>query len=151
MYMITMVTKALVQLISYEGWSIDKLMDLWLRDALAVMHSDVICFSRDEAPIRWLFSPFQSHPLGKELPSILLTCTCLSLEKSNMSCLPAEHVCKIWKVTHNAKPGKPQCKVEVKASCTISKQVWMLPTEALHGKLCHVGGLYAVIAPYFTP
>jgi hypothetical protein len=149
--MITMVTKASVQLIGYEGWSINKLMDLWLRDDLAVTHSDLICFSRDEAPVMWLFSPFQSRPLGKELPSVLMTCTCPSLEKPNTSRLPAERVRKLWKVTHNAKPGKPLREVEVKASCTVCKQVWKLPTEALHGELRYVGGLYAAIVPYFSP
>jgi hypothetical protein len=150
-YMLTMVSKASVQLIGYEGWSITKLLDLWLRDDLAVTHSDLICFSKDAGPVTWLFSPFQSRPLGKELPNILMTCTCPTLDKSNSSHMPSEHVRKVWKVTHNAKPGKLLREIEVKASCSVCKQLWKLPTETLHSELRHVSGLYAAIVPYFSP
>lgn len=80
-FMIGMVVKTSVELLGYEGWSTDALLNLWLRDELASTHSELLCITRHKPPTMWLFSPFQTRPLGKALPSVLMTCTCPSLNE----------------------------------------------------------------------
>lgn len=149
-FMLGMVAKASVQLIGYEGWSTPKLLDLWLLDDLAATHSDLICFSRNEAPVMWLFSPFQTRPLGKELPSVITTCTCTLTEITNSSRPAHERVRRIWKVTHDGKDGKPLRDIKVKVRCSACKQFWYLQTKYLQGKLHRMGGLYAAVVPCFS-
>jgi hypothetical protein len=147
--MLNLVAKASVELLGYRSWTNSGLLDMWLRDGLAAPHTDIICMTRRESPAMWLFSPFQTRPLGKELPSLLMMCTCPQLPRAGGEHRP-HHIQKIWKVTHDGHHGKLLRDTHVRASCSICKQVWKLPTDHLHGKLHCVGGLYAAIVPYFT-
>jgi hypothetical protein len=147
--MIDLVSKASIDLLGYDAWSPRGLLELWLRHDLASTHTDLICISREEDPELWLFSPFQTRPLGKELPSILMTCSCSSLDKPGSRRTGNSQTRTIWKVTHNSKHGKALRDIAVKAACSTCKQTWILPTADLVGKLHHTAGLYAAIVPYF--
>ncbi|KDN33546.1 hypothetical protein RSAG8_13360, partial [Rhizoctonia solani AG-8 WAC10335] len=46
-------------------------VECWLSDDIAVSHTDLIYLQKMSPPMMWLFSPFNSRPLGKELPHLL--------------------------------------------------------------------------------
>lgn len=148
--MMNLLAKASIELLGYRTWSNVGLLDVWLRDSLAPSHTDIICMTKREAPVMWLFSPFQTRPLGKELPNLLMTCTCPQIFHTGQRVTPVRHVQKVWKVTHNGHHGKPLRETSVRAACSLCKQVWILPTDHLSGTLHCAGGLYAAIVPYFS-
>lgn len=96
----------------------------------------------------WLFSPFDSHPLGKELPHLLTVCSCQRNSDLAGQCQKADR--KVWIVSHDAQDGMLLRDVVVKAKCSVCRQMWMLPTEHFAGNVyCHAGR-YAAIVPIFA-
>lgn len=136
------------------------LVECWMRDEMASSHSNIILMSRNALPTLYCFAPFQTRPLGRDLPSILHTCDCKNVEESNLT------VEKRWKVRHtisklksqpgidSANPGSTFGRVEcnrynVTIACTRCRNRWALTSEHLPGVLCNVAGLHYVEMPYF--
>lgn len=149
-YMINLVSRCTIETAGYDEWTTAALLDMWLTDELASTHSDLICMARGQVPEMWLFSPFQTRPLGKELPSLLTACSCPLLSRNQQDGAPLRRSRKIWTVTHDGQHGKLVRETTVKVACSVCKQGWILPSQHLLGRLHMAGGLYAVVAPYFA-
>ncbi|QRW22512.1 helicase domain-containing protein [Rhizoctonia solani] len=122
-------------------------MNSWMSSNIAVSHTDLIYLQRLSPPVMWLFSPFDTRPLGKELPHILTACKC---RREEMVTAQGKQTAKVWKVSHNATIGMPLSDVRVKVSCSICRQMWVLPSEHLKGKVYSHAGLYCSVVPYFA-
>ncbi|KAG8721218.1 hypothetical protein FRC08_014951 [Ceratobasidium sp. 394] len=137
-------------------WDDTYLMDTWLRDSFACTHSDLIRFAAGHEPALFCFSPFQSRPLGKELPNLLTTCPC----QKPRSPSPGKHSRKFWKVTHEdlgkksrGRDGEPPLlkNIVIKAACSYCGEWWKMQQSDLPGTLHRYGGLYGAKVPYFLP
>ncbi|KAF8597009.1 hypothetical protein BDV93DRAFT_513684 [Ceratobasidium sp. AG-I] len=149
-FMLNLVTKMTTKLAKVDQWAEEKMLECWLTDGIACNHTDMLLLTKRSPPVMWLFAPFESRPLGKELPSLLSVCSCPQLSTSRTD--PAEGWNrKVWRVTHDWKKGKPLNEVIVKASCSVCGQMWLLPSEHLAGSLRRVDGLFAAVVPYFSP
>lgn len=126
----------------------ENMLESWLTDG-ACNHSDLIYFPKQGTVEMWCFSPFQTRPLGKELPSLLQTCTCPN-PRPPKDTKSAEGSRRIWRVVHNGKDRSALKDVEVLALCSACGQTWKLPTEHLDGQLRKLGGLFAAVVPYFA-
>ncbi|KAG8732513.1 hypothetical protein FRC11_013076 [Ceratobasidium sp. 423] len=142
------VDTASIVLFGFRQWTFEGFFELWLQDEFAPTHTDVIYFERNAEVSLILFSPFQTRPLGRELPNVLMTCTCPGLDERLGQ--PGRRIKKTWKVTHNAKNKMDVNTIRVDATCTVCRQRWTLPTAGLRGKILKVSGLYAVVVPYFV-
>ena len=132
---------------AHEKLSAEEVVQCWLSDDIAVSHTDLIYLERLSPPVMWLFSPFDSRPLGKELPHVLSACKCKrGLQGSDSR----QSDRKVWKVSHNATDGKRLDEVEIKVSCSLCGQMWKLPSEHLKGKVYNYAGLYSSIVPFFA-
>ncbi|KAG8729087.1 hypothetical protein FRC12_021262 [Ceratobasidium sp. 428] len=124
------------------------LLKCWLSDGVACPHTDLLYMARFELPSMWLFSPFESRPLGKELPNLLTVCLCRPSQpgaNQTTSCTR-----KVWIIDHWAKRDMQLRDVKIKARCSACKQQWILETDDLDGVLYQFGGLWAAIVPYFS-
>lgn len=148
-FMLNMVARMTVSLIASAQWEVDEMFACWLRDGAACNHSDLIVLVKNQPPSMWLFSPFNSRPLGKELPSLLNVCSCPQLGTWAQADLRQRRR-KVWIVKHTASEKKSLRDVEVRAQCSRCLQTWILPTEHLTGQLKKVSGLYAAVVPYFA-
>ncbi|KAG8734299.1 hypothetical protein FRC10_011774 [Ceratobasidium sp. 414] len=154
-YLVNVITQVSIVLLGFTEWNDTYLMDTWLRDTFACTHSDVIRFATRQEPTLFCFSPFQTRPLGKELPNLLRTCPC----KKPASADPGKRSRKIWKVTHDdvgkksGKNGKPTLlkDVVIKATCSYCNAWWKMRQSDLPGTLHRCGGLYCAKIPYFMP
>jgi hypothetical protein len=149
-YMVNLVAKSTVETAGYDAWTAAGLLELWLSDSMSCTHTGLICLEKEVEPIMWLFSPFQTRPLGKELPSLLTTCTCPLLRTQQGEQQELRRSRKVWTVTHTGRDGMPLREVRVTASCSICKQGWRLGAEGLAGQLVRSRGLYAAVVPYFS-
>jgi hypothetical protein len=145
-YMANMIAQSVTSLLGFGSWSAAGLLDTWLRDSLACTHTDLIYFSKGEIPRMFCFSPFQTRPLGKELPSLLTSCDCKGAPAGDG---PPSSRQKIWKVTHTGKHKSSLENILVKASCSICRRQYKLQAPYLKGTLHKYGGLYAAEVPYF--
>lgn len=136
-YMVDLLCQVAVDLLGYSTWKWELLIDLWLRNTLANGHTDLIYFERHNRPRAFLFSPFQTRPLGIPLPPILNACPCRpgSEEKKR----------KVWKVQHTGVARKEIGKVVIRVECSVCEKVWHLQKPRLNGLLWTCGGLYASI------
>lgn len=123
-------------------------VECWLSDDIAVSHTDLICLQQSLPPVIWLFSPFGSRPLGKELPHLLNVCKCKREHQEGSQQQQKDR--KVWKVSHNAAHGVPLNQVEVKVTCSLCRQMWVLPSEHLTGQVYTHAGLYSAIIPFFA-
>ncbi|KAG9096978.1 hypothetical protein FS749_007349 [Ceratobasidium sp. UAMH 11750] len=147
-YMVDFVVKASVEMLGFDDWTMSGVFQAWMRSDSACTHSDLIYFSKTDPVVMWLFSPFQTRPLGKPLPSLIGKCTC---PKGPLIPLPeGAKGQKIWKVTWRGAVGSSLDKITVKATCSLCGQTWQLPTENMVGTLLEVSGLYAVEVPFFV-
>ncbi|KAG8716467.1 hypothetical protein FRC08_009474 [Ceratobasidium sp. 394] len=125
------------------------ILDSWLSDGVACNHSDLIYMAARERPLVWLFSPFNSRPLGKELPHLLSVCSCQSSRGPDSEQTP-RRARKVWIVSHKESADRKLRNVQLKARCSVCNQAWILPTEHMDGCLYTHGGLYAALVPYFA-
>lgn len=144
--MVNLIAQSSITLLGYDSWNDLSVLDMWLRDSLASTHTDLIFFIRDNPPRLFRFSPFQSRPLSKELPSLLSICKCTG---SGDATSHKQRKQKIWKVTHTGKHKSLLKNVVVTASCSACQQTWYLKKPDLPGILRKVGGLFAADIPYF--
>ncbi|KAG8712535.1 hypothetical protein FRC08_014450 [Ceratobasidium sp. 394] len=130
----------------------------WMRDEMASTHSDIIILSARSEPMVYRFAPFQSRPLGRDLPSILHACPCPPVFRGG------KVVQKTWSVKHTiAWQSDPQDRrkgsgtfdsvelnrVQVTIACSRCDQAWLLDNKSMPGRLFTVGGLHCVQCPYF--
>ncbi|KAG8752788.1 hypothetical protein FRC11_008027, partial [Ceratobasidium sp. 423] len=114
-FLIPLIGKLTMSIAGEEPCSQD-ILDCWLSDGVVCNHTDLIYLERGIPATLWLFSPFGSRPLGKELPHLLVSCTCKrgrTLEGGN-----SQQNRKIWKVSHDAKHGRLLKDITVKATCS---------------------------------
>ncbi|KDN43800.1 hypothetical protein RSAG8_05793, partial [Rhizoctonia solani AG-8 WAC10335] len=111
--------------------SAGEVVECWLSDDIAVSHTDLIYLEKLSPPLMWLFSPFDSRPLGKELPHLLSVCKCKREQQEGGHQQQKDR--KVWRVSHNAAHGVPLNEVQVKVSCSLCRQMWVLPSEHLTG------------------
>ena len=144
---LTKVTKALAE----RQDDVSKVVQLtWIRDSIAPVHSDLLCVARDRAPEMWLYAPFQSRPLGKALPSLLSVCPCSAEPMGQEQAGGVERRRKLWKVTHDGRPGVQLRDVKVRAVCRACRREWLLPQGELAGRLIRVNDVYAAVVPFFS-
>lgn len=141
-YMVNLISNSAVELLGFHAWSSRMVLDTWLRDSLACTHTDLIFFSRQQEPTLFCFSPFQTRPLGKDLPSLLMNCDC-GVDGSGKGGR------KIWEVKHTGHHGSKLKEVVVTARCSYCRRRWQLQEPELPGILVKIGGLYAAEVPYF--
>ncbi|KAG8719760.1 hypothetical protein FRC09_010665 [Ceratobasidium sp. 395] len=124
-------------------------LNCWLSDGVACPHTDLLYMAPFQLPSMWLFSPFDSRPLGKELPHLLTVCACRpdSRQAADQTVRSAR---KVWIVDHHAKPDMQLRDVTVKARCSLCKKQWVLENGELDGVLYKSCGLWAAIVPYFS-
>lgn len=147
-FLVNLLARTSISLAGIEESAYETILECWLSDGVACHHSNLIYMTRNVRPVMWLFSPFDSRPLGKELPHLLATCSCRRDSDSPMQGQPSDR--KVWLVSHNAVDGMLLRDVVVKAKCSVCRQMWTLPTEHLAGNVyCHAG-LYAAIVPFFA-
>lgn len=140
-YLVNLVANSAVELLGYHTWTSRMVLDNWLRDSLACTHTDLIFFTRKAEPTRFCFSPFQTRPLGKDLPSLFASCDCGAVGSGRGR--------KIWDVRHDGHHGKKLKDVLVTVRCSFCGRRWTLQEPQLPGILVKIGGLYAAEVPYF--
>ncbi|CUA73439.1 helicase domain-containing protein [Rhizoctonia solani] len=121
-------------------------LECWLSDDIAVSHTDLVFLEKFAPPAMWLFSPFNSRPLGKELPHLLAACKCKREQEARGRQEAKDR--KVWKVSHNAAHGACLNEVEVKISCSLSNHRLFTLIEMLPEA---VGHLAAVLNPSERP
>lgn len=99
----------------------------------------------------WLYAPFQSRPLGKPLPSVISVCSCPDVPPGERLVLRRRNSRKVWEVDHNGADGVLLRDVVLKATCSVCRQVWPLPSEHMAGTLRKHAGIFAAIVPYMAP
>ncbi|KAG9093506.1 hypothetical protein FS749_014268 [Ceratobasidium sp. UAMH 11750] len=149
-FIINLVARVTTSLVGADESPGQEVLNCWLSEALACGHTDLIYMTKGLPPCMWIFSPFNSRPLGKELPNLLGVCSCQQERVpggGNQLSLR-----KFWIVSHegSAHHGKPLREVRVKATCSRCAQTWIMPVDDLDGHLHIHGGLYAVVVPYFA-
>lgn len=142
-YLVGLISKSAVELLGFGEWTTRMVLDNWLRDSPASTHTDLIFFGRQQEPMLFCFSPFQTRPLGKNLPSLLNTCDCKESGRRK------ESRQKIWRVTHTGHLDRRLDEVEVTVRCSLCGREWKLRERGLPGVLVKIGGLYAAEVPYF--
>lgn len=145
-YMVDLAIQTSVSLLGFTSWNGPSLLDMWLRDALACTHTDLIHFARGKPPMLFCFSPFESRPLGKALPNLLMSCKCGTPIAEGATSRRRQ---KVWQVRKTGKNGTPLSKVVVTAICTACEQTWKMSEPGLAGRLVKASGLYAAEVPYF--
>ncbi|KAF8595563.1 hypothetical protein BDV93DRAFT_514897 [Ceratobasidium sp. AG-I] len=148
-FMLSLVARMSIALMAESQWEVNHMFTCWLSDGIACNHSDLIVMVKNQPPVMWLFSPFDSRPLGKELPGLLSVCSCPQLD-TWVNGQERRKRRKVWLVKHDAADGKLLKDVEVRAMCSVCLQTWVLPTDHLQGELRKACGLYAAVVPYFA-
>lgn len=149
-YVVNLAARLSTKLVDHDPHVREKMFQTWLTD-LAASHTDIICLVRGSEPMLWLYAPFQSRPLGKPLPSVISTCSCPGIAPGERLNLRRLNSRKAWEVDHNGKDGVLLRDVVLKATCTVCRQVWPLPSEHMAGTLRQYTGTYAAIVPYMAP
>lgn len=144
-YLINFVAQSVVPLLGFTTWNADKVLDAWLRDSAACTHTDLIYFGRNEKARVLYFSPFQTRPLGKNLPNLFDSCQCRDHNVES----PNRGKKKVWKVLHNGVHNRKLSEIVITISCSLCKTKWSLHQPNLPGKLHKVAGLFAAEVPYF--
>lgn len=128
-------------------------VERWMLDEMASAHTDLVLLSPSRLPDMYLFAPFKSRPLGRDLPSIFHTCSCPSIKKPASSTTYKEWIVKhkILKPNKEAPPSDNLSRVKIWILCSRCQQKWDLDTSDVPGKLFAVGGLNYVQLPYFRP
>lgn len=125
-------------------------LESWMRDEMAPTHTDLVLFSSNpsERCEVFMFSPLQTRPLGRQLPSVLEICSC----KPDASQKGARAK-RNWRVIHNLGNRKSKMLKDIRnlqVMCESCKKIWTLETEHMPGTLEELGGLYFVCVPYFV-
>ncbi|KAG8722665.1 hypothetical protein FRC08_014410 [Ceratobasidium sp. 394] len=149
-FMVNLLARLSIKLVGQKEWAGPTTFQTWMRDSVACSHSDLLWLAPGAQPELWLYAPFQSRPLGKPLPNLLSVCSCPDYPRQLDHKPATQRPRKIWKVTHNGKPGDKLSDIKVKVQCRLCRQLWVLPTEHLVGRLRQVDGVYGVIVPYFA-
>ncbi|KAG8736717.1 hypothetical protein FRC10_009026 [Ceratobasidium sp. 414] len=150
-YMLNLLARLSTRMVDPDPNATETMFQTWLTDSLAPSHTDILCLARGSAPTLWLYAPFQSRPLGKPLPSIMSMCTCPGVPAGEHKRLRRLNSRKAWEVDHNGADGAALRNVVVKATCTVCRQVWRLPSEHMAGTLRKYSGTFAAMVPYFAP
>ncbi|KAB5587679.1 Hydrocephalus-inducing protein [Ceratobasidium theobromae] len=150
-YMLNLIARLSTCMVERGPNVTETMFQMWLTDSVAASHTDVLCFARGREPTLWLYAPFQSRPLGKPLPSIMSTCSCPDMPTDRHQALRRLNSRKAWEVDHNGADGVALRDVVVKATCTVCRQMWPLPSEHLAGTLRKYGGTFAAVVPYLAP
>ncbi|CAE6434934.1 unnamed protein product [Rhizoctonia solani] len=93
-------------------WARSTHINTWLTDSVACGHSDILYMDRFNPPHMWLFSPFDSRPLGKELPHLMEMCKCTQ-QKEPSEDERRRRTRKVWMVSHNGKTGTALREIEL--------------------------------------
>ncbi|KAG8714818.1 hypothetical protein FRC08_011407 [Ceratobasidium sp. 394] len=149
-YLVNFIAKASMSQVGVDEPTGEEILECWLSDGLVCNHTDLIFMAKGLPPCMWIFAPFDSRPLGKELPNLLGACSCQREGAPGGDDRPRRR--KVWIVSHDgsARHGKPLRDVQVKARCSRCSQAWVMPVESLNGHLHVHGGLYAAVVPYFA-
>jgi hypothetical protein len=150
-YVVNLLARLTTQMVDPDPCASETMFQMWLTDSVAASHTDILCLARGSAPMLWLYAPFQSRPLGKPLPNIMTTCSCPNLPGGEAKSLRRLNSRKAWEVDHNGADGVALRDVVVKATCTVCRQAWPLPSEHLAGTLRKHSGTFAAVVPYFAP
>lgn len=150
-YIVNLAARLSTRMVDPDPRAAETMFRTWLTDSVAASHTDLICLTRGSEPTLWLYAPFQSRPLGKPLPSIIATCTCPGVPSDERVQLRRQGSRKAWEVDHNGKDGVRLCDVVLKATCTVCRQKWPLPSEHLAGTLRKYSGTFAAVVPYMAP
>ncbi|KAG9099553.1 hypothetical protein FRC06_005156 [Ceratobasidium sp. 370] len=150
-YMLNLLARLSTRMVDADPHAAETMFQTWLSDSLAPSHTDILCLSRRSEPMLWQYAPFQSRPLGKPLPSIMSMCTCPGVPVGEYRQLRRLGSRKAWEVDHNGRDGSALRDVAVKATCTLCRQMWPLPSEHMAGTLRKHLGIYATVVPYFAP
>jgi hypothetical protein len=150
-YMVNLMARLSTRMVDPDPRVTETMFHMWLTDSVAASHTDMLCLARGSEPILWLYAPFQSRPLGKPLPSIMSTCSCPDRSAAEPVTLRRAKSRKEWEVDHNGADGMALHDVVVKATCTVCRQMWPLPSEHLAGTLRKHAGSFAAVVQYFAP
>lgn len=150
-YVVNLAARLSTKMVDPDPHATETMFQTWLTDSVAASHTDIICFARGSEPMLWLYAPFQSRPLGKPLPSVMSTCSCPDVPSGERLRLRRLNSRKAWEVDHNGADGVRLREVAVKATCTVCRQVWRLPSEHMAGTLRKCSGTFAAIVPYMAP
>jgi hypothetical protein len=150
-YMVNLMARLSTRTVDPDPCATETMFQMWLTDSVAASHTDILCLARGSAPMLWLYAPFQSRPLGKPLPNIMAACSCPGVPDVEPKALRRLNSRKAWEVDHNGADGVELCDVVVKATCTVCRQLWPLPSEHLAGTLRKYAGSFAALVPYFAP
>lgn len=119
--------------------TIQAMFDSWMEFQPLQRYSDLAWFSYQYGPILIASSPWDLRPLGRPLPDIDSTCTCISKDSSFSA--------RRWKVFHNAKAGMHASFVKVWVECSACQRHWHLPTSTLIGSIHEYASFFAVEIP----
>jgi hypothetical protein len=150
-YVVNLVARLSTKLVDPDPHAAETIFRTWLTDSVAASHTDLVCLARGSEPVLWIFAPFQSRPLGKPLPSIITTCSCPGVPQGERLHLRRQNSRKAWEVDHNGADGMLLRDVVLKATCTLCRQVWPLPSEHMAGTLRKYGGMFSAVVPYMAP
>jgi hypothetical protein len=124
------------------------LINTWLSDGVACGHSDLLYLAKYERPLMWSFSPFESRPLGRQLPHILRVCACQQRDEKS-SHVPPRRARKVWITSVTKGEDDRLCNMKLKVRCSVCNRAWYPNTQHMDGYLYQYAGLYATIVPYF--
>jgi hypothetical protein len=141
-YLASFLPKVATQLLGYSHWDQRMVLDVWIRDTLACTHTDMIYFGKQEAPQVFFFSPMNTRPLGRELPSIHMVCKCRPDEKSRSNK-------KKWIVKHRGHEKMALNTIFIHIKCSQCGKGHGLTAKDHEGVLVKVGGLFAAVVPVF--
>ncbi|KAG8725125.1 hypothetical protein FRC09_008137 [Ceratobasidium sp. 395] len=144
-FLVDLIAQSVVSLLGHDQWSYIRLLDMWLRDALAAPHTDLIYMEKGQPSRVFSFAPFRFRPLGMRLPSVLTSCSCADLPTDVTQKAKSQ---KRWKVKHNGKSGDELKDITLWVSCSRCGQTWTLGRDDMIGHLRHAAGQYAADAPY---
>jgi hypothetical protein len=108
----------------------------WLKSHELYHLTNLVIFPNDQPPVMLLASPFDTAPLGRQLPDIDSICSCIQTKHH------AEK--KRWLVQHNASDGSNIQDIHMSAQCSNCHCVWSLRTDGMKGVLHEAAGRYGL-------
>ncbi|KAG8736225.1 hypothetical protein FRC10_009556, partial [Ceratobasidium sp. 414] len=98
-FVVNLVVRVTTSVVGTDESPGEEMFNCWLSDGLACNHTDLVYLAKGLPSFMWLFSPFNSRPLGKELPNLLGVCSCQRDSVPGGDDQPTRR--KIWIVSHD--------------------------------------------------